>query len=270
MCSGRKACLLFLGIFFLILLAICAGCGRRPSPQDNGNTGNDNNNSGSEEEISYIEQEINSWIENSKEIFLGQSREIDGKQYILVTYGKKESNGYTIDIVNTEVMEDHVAVYVEFARPAEGEVVESVENYPYDLETIEATGLPVRFYAGGDEDRIPLLLGCDYLLPVKASSAGIKIFNPGPQEEVGRLFAIEGVANVFEGNFQYSLADSSGKVLAAGYYVAAMGDWQYFSIELEIEENFQLSPPLRLEFFTESPRDGSRENIIKMALQFND
>ena len=267
MCSGRKACLIFLGIFFLIILAICTGCGRKPSPQDNGNTGNDNNNSGSEEEISYIEQEINSWIENSKEIFLGQSREIDGKQYILVTYGKKESNGYTIDIVNTEVLEDHVAVYVEFARPAEGEVVESVENYPYDLETIEATGLPVRFYAGGDEDRNPLLLGCDYLLPVKASSAGIKIFNPGPQEEVGRLFTIEGVANVFEGNFQYSLP-----IAAAKYWLQAtmLRQWglAIFFNRVGNRGKFSAFSSLRLELFTESPRDGSRENI-KMALQFN-
>ena len=221
-----------------------------------------------ETEVKTVEDELEEWIENSKDIFLAQSRELAGKQYFLVTYGRKKSSGYSVEITEIEKLEDHVEVHVSFRQPQETENAETLITYPYALESIDATGLPVKFVVHGAEEYVPQLLEIDYLQPIVAQADGIKIFSPPPGTQVGRRFTVEGIANVVEGNFQYKLTDSFGKTLVAGYSTAAMGDWKYFVLELKIEENLPVGSPLQLVLFTQNAKDGSISEQIILELPF--
>ncbi len=102
-----------------------------------------------------IPVEIREWVEESREKFLGQTREHEDKLYLLVTYGEKPTGGYAVEITGVTKTEDRVNVTAQFTEPGEDEVVTQALTYPYDLAVIEDPGLPVEFVATGAEDSIP-------------------------------------------------------------------------------------------------------------------
>lgn len=262
-------------IFILIVIfmvAPIAGCGGKnnvppgtePPPANGGGAGN-----GNVHEEPIVVDEVNTWVEYSRGLFLAQSREIDGQQYLLVTYGMKNTGGYDVDIVNVEILEDRVQAHVTFTAPAPGQPVTEAITFPYDLKEMAATGLPVEFIASGAEIHVPHLVGLDYLPPIAAESPGIKIFQPAPGSLVGRRFQVKGAANVFEGNFQYRLTDKNGTVLVAGFGTAAMGDWKRFDLNLVVDERIPVAEGLVLELYTESAKDGAVQDLIQIELELN-
>jgi len=102
-----------------------------------------------------IPVEIREWVEESREKFLGQTREHEDKLYLLVTYGEKPTGGYAVEITGVTKTENRVIVTASFTEPAEDEMVTQALTYPYDLVVIEEPGLPVEFVATGAEDSIP-------------------------------------------------------------------------------------------------------------------
>ncbi|MBS4031150.1 MAG: protease complex subunit PrcB family protein [Clostridiales bacterium] len=256
--------------FFLILLLVVlfTGCGKQGAPPpvdtppaDQGNTPDNGTDLGDSLEPS----EIDAWLENSKNLFLAQSKELDGQQYLLVTYGMKPSGGYNVDIIDVLESDDMIAVTVEFTKPAPGQSVTQAITFPYDLAVINATGLPVEFIPTGDEFYIPLLLGIEELKPIVAQSAGIKAFAPEPGAVVGKKFTAEGVANVFEGNVLYKVYDDNNTVLVSGFTTATMGDWGYFLVNVTVDDSISVKE-LLLELYTQSAKDGSIQDLVQIDL----
>ncbi len=213
-----------------------------------------------------LPETITAWIEQSRSMFLAQSKELDGRLYILVTYGEKPTGGYVVEIGKINVTAAKVTVPVRFKKPAPGEVVTQALTNPYDLETIAATNLPLEFVPAGDEEYLPTLIGIDELRAIVASSRGVKVFAPTPQGTVPRRFVLDGVANVFEGNVQYRLLDNHGRELDRGFTTGAMGDWGYFRTELNVPEHVTTGARMLLDVFTTSAKDGSINEQIFIEL----
>ena len=205
-------------------------------------------------------------LENSMDIFVGQIRENEGMLYILVTYGEKPTGGYAVEITEIAETDSKLTVTVNFRKPADDEDVTETITYPYDVAVIEDPGLPVEFVANGAELYLPTIYGMDYLPPIVASSQGIKIFTPSPGESVTRQFAVEGVANVFEGHVNYRFAVVNEEVLAEGFTTGAMGDWGQFSFDLSVPEDVENGKALLLEIYTLSAKDGSLQDLVQIDL----
>ena len=265
-----KSKYLVIYMIILLLIVLAAGCSEKkePPPQetpqvdDSGEIPDDDGNAGQLQSDDSLE----AWVEYSRTAFMAQSREIDDMQYLLVTYGEKSSGGYAVEITNVDIQEDKVEVTVSFTEPAPGEEVTHGIEYPYALEQIQATGLPAVFIPMGAEEYIPQLIDVDYLPPVVAESNGIKVFSPAPGTLVTPQFFVEGVANVYEGNIEYSLLDENATVLVRGFTTAAMGDWKYFAIELVVDEAVTVENSLVLQLFTESAQDGQIQDLIEIPL----
>lgn len=237
----------------LIIAALLVGCARQAAPVPPApNTGVDK----------PLPAAVQNWIENSRTMFLAQSRIVDNTLYLLVTYGEKPTGGYEVEIGEIIVSADKISVPVSFRKPAPGEIVTQALTYPYDLEVLEAQDLPVEFVPSGAEEYLPTLVGIEELLPIIAGSQGIKLFAPAPDSSVSRNFVLEGVANVFEGNVQYKLLNKNGNVLDSGFATGAMGDWGYFRAELTVPGEIAAGERILLDVFTESAKDGSLEQQI--------
>ncbi len=243
--------------FFLILLlfvALVAGCSKQPVTHH------------IDMPIDSVEPvEIRDWVEKSKNLFLAQSKELNGKQYLLVTYGMKPTGGYNVEITDISHSETQLTVTVEFTKPNSDQPVTQALTFPFDLAVIDATGLPVEFVAAGDEFHVPSLKGIDELKPIVAHSEGIKLFAPSSGSVVRRSFTVEGVANVFEGNVLYKASDQKGTVLVSGFTTATMGDWGYFQIPIVLDDFIEVNK-LTLELYTQSAKDGSVQDLIEINL----
>ncbi|MCL5981082.1 MAG: protease complex subunit PrcB family protein [Firmicutes bacterium] len=241
-------------VFVILLTAILlSGCGRQTTPPPQPAP------PGQDEPLPAA---IQAWIEDSRTMFLAQSRTVDDTLYLLVTYGERPTGGYEVEIGEVVAAAGKISVPVRFKKPAPGEIVTQALTYPYDLIELEARNLPVEFVPSGDEEYLPALVGIDELLPIVAGSTGIKLFAPAPESVVTRKFVLEGVANVFEGNVQYKLQDRSGRLLDSGYTTGSMGDWGYFRAELLVPGEIAAGERLLLDVFTESAKDGSLEQQI--------
>lgn len=256
-------CVLMLGA---LLLGGCAETGDMLT-DNNQNENNANGNGEEEDEVLTPEEEIDQWVEDSREMFLAQSRELDGQQYILVTYGQKETDGYTVEIIEVEVGEKQVSVEVMFTDPAEDAQVTDEVSFPYDLEMIPATGLPVEVTARGAQKTVPHIIDIEYLQPIVASSEHIKIFKPAPDEQVGYRFAVKGIINEHEGNVQYKLLDGSDTVLINGITgMMASEDWKYFVINVEVPPEVADGERLLMELCTQSAKDGALQDVVQVKL----
>lgn len=246
---------LFLIVITVVLLA---GCGRQavppPPPAPPG------------QDKQPLPAAVQAWVEDSRTMFLAQSRTVGDTRYLLVTYGEKPTGGYAVEIGEVVVANDKISVPVRFKKPAPGEMVTQALTYPYDLKEMEARDLPVEFVPSGDEEYLPTLVGIDELQPIVAGSPGIKLFAPAPKSVVSRNFALEGVANVFEGNVQYKLQDSNGRLLDSGFTTGAMGDWGFFRAELVVLNDVNAGETLLLDVFTTSAEDGSLEQQILVEI----
>jgi hypothetical protein len=205
---------------------------------------------------------VQAWVEDSRDMFLAQSRKVGDTLYLLVTYGEKPTGGYMVEIGEIVVSAGKISVPVSFKKPGPDEMVTQALTYPYDLKVMEALDLPVEFVPSGAEEYLPTLVGIDELQPIVAESAWIKLFAPAPQAVVARNFALEGVANVFEGNVQYKLQDKNGRLLDSGFSTGSMGDWGYFRADLAVPEDVAAGERLLLDVFTTSAEDGSIDQQI--------
>jgi hypothetical protein len=208
---------------------------------------------------------IDSWLTESLALFMGQSYSYEGMLYILVTYGEKPTGGYGVEIAEVTTGADRVKVNARFIEPGKDEMVTEAFTYPYDLTVIEDPGLPVEFTAEGAETYLPTLYGLNYLRPVAAGSNWIKVFAPAQGDKVDAVFSVEGIANVFEGTVNYKLT-RAGETLAEGFATGMMGDWGYFSFDIDLTGQIESGDRVLLELFTLSPKDGSIEDLVEIEL----
>ncbi len=148
----QKWLLLLLALLFLL----AAGCGQEQMPAEPGND-QESNDEGVEVILpDQLPAEVEEWIEASRQEFAGQTYELEGVLYLLVTYGEKPTGGYDVEITDIAVQDDKVVVTAEFTEPAEDEIVTQALTYPYDLAMLENPDLPVEFVAAGAETEIPV------------------------------------------------------------------------------------------------------------------
>jgi hypothetical protein len=244
----------------LLILLFTSGCSEEPAgsvgPEEPVEPDQVENN---------LPPEIEAWLEDSLMLFLGQARSYEGKLYLLATYGEQMTGGFIVEIVTIEEEADRLVVTVNFSDPGGDEMVTQALTYPFDLVVIDDPGLPVEFMATGSQDYLPTLYGLEYLPSGSHGSQWIRIFKPLPGDPVDDRFKVEGIGNVFEGNIQYRLLDADHKRLDEGFTTAAMGDWGFFSFEMETGGLISGSA-LVLELFTGSPKDGSEENLVSIDL----
>ncbi len=212
-----------------------------------------------------LPEEIREWIDYSRGLLLAQAREYGEKVFLLVTYGERPTDGYSVEITDVVEQQDSVVVSVVFSAPGEDEEVVPTATYPYDIKQIEATELPVVFEASGDMFFLPQLYGLDWLPPIVAGSEDIRILSPEPGASVDREFTVQGIELVFEGAVSYRLLDSQGEELDSGIAVGGHGtEWGVFEISLTVPEEVPHGETITLTVYAQSPKDGSEESVVEM------
>jgi hypothetical protein len=219
-----------------------------------------------EVEVLVLPDAVSAWIEDSRNMWIAQEKVHDSLMYLLVTYGVQPTSGYSVNITQVRRVGDEIIVTVHFTEPGPDDPVTLVPTRPYDLVIIDARDLPVRYIVEGAEEFVPTLTGIDELPPIVAESTWIKLFAPAPGMVISDQFAMEGIANVFEGNVNYRLLDQEGVEIVSGFTTGSMGDWGYFSEIIEVPGTVQDGEDLTLDVYTVSARDGSIENMIQINL----
>jgi len=138
-------------VMLVVMILLVAGCAQEGVPVEPVND--------QEEEAilpDQLPEEIETWIEDSKDQFAAQTYELEGILYLLVTYGEKPTGGFDVEITNIVVQDEKVEVTVEFTEPGEDDMVTQALTYPYDLAMLEDPGLPVEFIATGAESAVPV------------------------------------------------------------------------------------------------------------------
>ncbi len=216
-------------------------------------------------DLAELPSELQKWVQNSRQIMLGQSRIFGDYRYILMTYGEKPTGGYDVTITELEEHDDRLEVSVELTEPEDDQPVTQALTYPYDLVVTEPTDLEVEFRSAVDEwPHIPILRGIDYLQPIVAGRDGIQVFAPAPDSTVSSRFLFRGISNVFEGTVNYRVESAGGDLLLEEFTTGAMGDWGYFRelVELPVDAPDELV----LRVFYYSAKDGSIRNDFVIPL----
>ena len=198
----KKSFLLLICCLLLLLTIGCGDKGQHPEPQPTDQEVKQTETDDSEKPLTP-EEELEAWVENSKALFLAQTRKLDGKQYVLVTYGEKEVDGYEVVITETKVKEDLVEVHVKFSEPAADQVVNDAVDYPYAAGNRSHRAASYLYCRGAEQD-VPKLVGIDYLKPIVAGSEKIKIFTPAPDAGVSHEFTVEGIVSLMKVIFSIS------------------------------------------------------------------
>ncbi len=219
-----------------------------------------------EHEEVLVPEEIETWIEYSRELQMGQAREYDGVLYLLATYGQRPTGGYEVEVTDIREEEDQLVVTVNFKEPGEDEVVTDAITYPYDVKTTEPTSIPVIFEAEGDLAQLPVLQDLDWLPEMTAGDENIRLFSPGPKDIVPREFDLEGIELVFEGTVNYRISDREGRELKSGFTTGHGYNWGSIDVTLEVPEAISAGEKFIVEVFSISARDGSEENHIELEL----
>jgi len=218
------------------------------------------------EEAVIRPQAIREWVDYSREIFLAQAREYEDTLYLLVTYGEQPTGGYEVEITDVVEEPDRLLVKVSFAEPAEDEPVTTALTYPYDLEAVEPTDLPVEFKAEGATEVVPGLRGLDWLPPMVAGDEDIRILSPAPGGPVKDVLTVEGIEQVFEGTVRYRLLDADGREIESGITSGHGYDWGHFAIDFDLTEDVTVGEMVTVEVYSECPKSG--EEINRVALDF--
>ncbi|MCL6451448.1 MAG: protease complex subunit PrcB family protein [Acetobacteraceae bacterium] len=216
--------------------------------------------------LSQVPDEVRTWVQASLSVYAGQTKNSGEKTYILVTFGTKPTGGYAVEILKVDREADRLMARVRFTEPTPGQPVIQVLTNPYDLVAIPRTELPVDFVNADYPDRYIMRVLNTEMRPIVADSTWIKLFAPAPATEVAEVVSFEGVASVFEGTVNYRLRDSKLEVRSEGFTTACMGDWGYFSAQVELPPGLQAGSTVYLELYTISAKDGSEQDQVIVPL----
>lgn len=249
-------------VFFLIIVALLlTSCRWFPVPGPEPQSGF------TRVDMKDLPVPVKEWAENSRAMELAHTMTYQNKRYILANYGKKPTSGYSISIEDVDIADHKVTVTIRYTEPDPKQIVSHVLTYPQDIVYIENLNLPIEYRGVGDSEYVLTLVGIEELPKIQAQSEWIKIFSPAPNTAVAQTFTIEGAANVFEGNISILLRDKNGSPTEEQSAQAGMGDWYYFSSEVEAPA--QLSGNFTLEIFSYSAKDSSVINLVKIPLHKN-
>ena len=242
-------------IFIALLLAACQLPQAPTGPEPDFNR----------EDFQHLPQEIQDWVENTRDMHLAHSKIHQGRRYILASFGEMPTGGYEITIDDVEIGPDKITVTINQSMPNPGQAEPQVLTYPWDMVSVARLDLPLEFKATGDLEYILTLVGDQELPQITARSREIKIFSPAPGSTVPQSFSVEGIANVFEGYFSYLLRDADGTPTEEQNARAGMGDWYPFQLDVTAPDT--ISQEFTLELFSYSARDGDIINLVEVPLK---
>ena len=211
------------------------------------------------EKTSTKENKIDEWIERSRQIQLGQAREIDNKLYLLATYGK--NNGGSVEI--TDITEDHDEFEEKLVVTVD---IKENDSSSYDIQSTEPVDKPVIFVAKQDGKFFPNLRGTDYLKPIVAKDENIKLFSPEPQTLVEDQVKVTGIEQAFEGTVNSRLLDKDGSKLDDAIGSGYGFDWGYFEMKLDVPDDFD-GDAMKVEVYSICPKHGEKDSLVKMDLK---
>lgn len=213
-----------------------------------------------------LPQPVKDWVNNARGIHLAQELVFEGRRYILATYGQQPSGGFGITIEDVTPGQGIISVTVNHSGPTPGAQVTDAITFPRDIVFITNFQDPLEFAATGREEHIPRLVGLRTLREITAQSPGIKVFSPAPGDHVEREINLRGVANVYEGTVLWRLRDIAGNIVQEGFTTAGMGDWHSLTMKIRVPQEVPANTRIVLKLYTESPRDGSMENVVTIPL----
>lgn len=220
--------------------------------------------------IQTLPQQVRNWLENCLKLDMtrfAHSIELNGKQYLFAAAGKINSGNHSVEISDITTMQDEIVVQVKFTRlPPK----KKKGQRHYDLVSIKALDLNIRFKPIGDDDYISItrLVGIDRIPNIVAQSRAIKVFTPKPGEVIDQKFTVTGVARVFEANVLYRVFNKHGNRLLVGSVTAASAlDWGYFSIDLTLPPLLAQSALLTLELYGEDAKEGREKDTVTIPLK---
>lgn len=89
-----------------------------------------------------------------------------------------------------------------------------------------------------------------------------------PGEELSGSFTVRGEARVFEANVQWEIEDGHD-ILGRGFVTAAKGAPEWGQFEIKAQYKNPSSPNGMIILFTESAKDGSRQDIVMIPVKFD-
>ena len=100
--------------------------------------------------------------------------------------------------------------------------------------------------------------------------SNVIVTTPLSNNQISSPVKIEGRARVFEGTVLYRIKDVWNKVIAEGFTTANMGapEWGFYSAEASFE--MPASSKGWVEVYTQSAKDGSDQNLIRLPVIFAD
>ena len=100
--------------------------------------------------------------------------------------------------------------------------------------------------------------------------SNIIVTKPLSNDTISSPIEIKGRARVFEGTVLFRLKDGWDNVIASGFTTAIAGapDWGFYSDELSFEK--PSTPVGWFEVYTQSAKDGSDQNLIRMPIKFKE
>lgn len=97
----------------------------------------------------------------------------------------------------------------------------------------------------------------------------IIVFNPGPNSEISPFLILKGTARVFENSLNYELKDEENNIIAKNFMTAEASDiGKYGLYETEIYYSEPIGERGNLEVFNYSAKDGSKENVVIIPVNF--
>lgn len=180
-----------------------------------------------------LPQEIEAWIERSKDHDMAQSRALNGVTWILATWGKKNTGGYDVHIDRIERRENRLRVHVSLSGPDKGELVTEAVTWPYALAAVDGTFEEVEYVVSGDAS-LSVLRGIEFVPSVAASSQRIIVFAPKAEGDTLRL---QGAARSFGGVVVLEVRDSTDDLILQTRLTAAADapDWGFFEALIPME-----------------------------------
>lgn len=102
----------------------------------------------------------------------------------------------------------------------------------------------------------------------KVYEPAIWVYRPQPGQKVASPLHVTGSARVFEGTVQARLSTEGGSILARNFGTATAGAPERGDFEIILRFEMPDTAEGWLEVFSQSPRDGSEENKVRVPVRF--
>ncbi|MFZ5899298.1 MAG: Gmad2 immunoglobulin-like domain-containing protein [Bacillota bacterium] len=257
----RKTSLLLFLVLFLSVSVSFFGCTAPPGPGPAPNPPSDIAPPPGGEQTAYP-KEVTAALETLKPMQVALAIPVDGKTYLIVSYGEKPTAGYKAEITGIDRQGDRLIVKSALAEPKPGDAVALVITHPNAVAAVDGVFKKVSFQdaAGGE---FPQVVGLKSTLNSVRRSENSNIIVSSFASSPGAV-DVAGIARVFEATVSYELQNEAGQILAQGFVMAAAGGphWGYFELNLN-----QVPPEAaKLLLFQPSAKDGSKLDVVELEL----